>query len=156
MTQKPIHLFWAVICLLLGAFLGFVTVRNLYTIVRALIVCGWSVVTPQWAWLVASLFPFSFLALYFIWAASNGFARAAGRRTIKPRIGWGALVSGFFIIFFVVYDYFAPGTRALRAYTPEEAAGVMAFKVLIAGLGITLMCWALSRKPSKREPPARR
>jgi hypothetical protein len=154
MARKPVHLFWGIVSLLVGAYFGYATARIAYIAGRNFCLFRWRLATRGWVWFILSFFPLSALAAYFIWVARNQFQQAGGQQGNKTRVRWGRLVLGFCIAFGALQSHFAPGLNALRPDNEAQAAGMFVATVVIVVIGIALMCLAFKPKSPKKEIPA--
>ena len=141
MARNPVHMFWGIISVLVGAWFGYVTVRNLFSF-------NWrSIANAECLRLLAMVVPFAALAVYFIWLGKNQLRRAGGQEVPRPRVRWGRLLLGFLIVFFILKGHFAPGPNAHKPVNESEAQGMFFFTMTIAAAGTLLMAFAL--RPAK-------
>jgi len=86
-------MFWGIVSVLVGSWFGYTTARNLFSF-------SWSsVANPECRWLLASLLPFSAMAVYFVWVGKNQLQRAGGQEVKKPQFRWGRFLFGLYLTF---------------------------------------------------------
>ena len=136
-------MFWGVVSVLVGAWLGYAAMRNLLYL-------HWRIANAEVAWFMASVVPVSALAVYFVWLGKNQLQRAGGEEVPKPRFRWGKLLLGFCLVFFALKGHFAPGPNTLKPDNDTEAQGMLVAMVAMVSVGTVLM--ALAFRPIKRVP----
>jgi hypothetical protein len=141
LAGKLKHLFWGAVSILVGAFFGYATARNL---LRS------SAIATRDGWILAACFLFAATAVYFVWVGNNQLQRASGQDVKKPRLRWGKLLLGFWIAFISLKAHFEPGPNALRADNEAEAGGMLLATLLTMGVGLLLM--VLAFRPPKEKP----
>jgi len=131
-------MFWGIVSVLVGSWFGYATARNLFF-------SSWSsVVNPECRWLLASLLPFSAMAVYFVWVGKNQLQRAGGQEVKKPQFRWGRLLSGFYLTFFALKSHFAPGLNRFKPDNDAQAIGMSGANVMILSVGVLLLAFAFS------------
>jgi len=134
-------MFWGIISVLVGAWFGYVTARNLFSF-------GWrNIANADSLWLLASLVPLSAMTVYFVWLGRNELQRASGKEVKKPRLRWGRLLLGFCMIFFALKGHFAPAPNAFKADNDMQTLGMLGSTVVMTSVGVLLMAFAL--RPAK-------
>ena len=152
--RRPVHLFWGIVCLLIGAYFGFAAARAIYITGHGFFVLHVDVLTRMWIWFLASSLPMSAAAAFFIWLAARQLQRASGQKAGAAKIRWGRFVLGSCMVFFALKGHFAPSTSSLRADNAAQALGMLITTLIIIVIGITLVCLAFNPKSPKKEMPA--
>jgi hypothetical protein len=136
-------MFWGIVSVLVGALLGYVTVRNLFFV-------DWRFTSAKAVWHLASLVPFSAQTVYFVWLGKNELQRAGGQKTPKPQFRWGRLLLGSCLVFFALKGYFSPPPNALKLENAMQALGTIFPMMVMLTVGTMLMAYAF--KPVKPKP----
>ena len=152
--RRPIHLFWGIACLLIGAYFGYLAVRTVYITGRAFFVFHCDIASREWIWLSATFLPISFTAAFFVWLAARQLHRASGERAKPPKVRWGRFVLGFWIVFVALKLHFDPGSRASRADNAEQAVAMLAPRLVLFLVGVVLMFLAFRSNSPRREMPS--
>jgi len=144
-ARKPLHTFFGIVLVLLGAFFAFNTARNVFHLAgikRGLLD----------AWLMSELLLSALLGAFCIWVGSNELKRAGGEQVRKTRFRWGRLLAGVFIVFMSLRSHFHPDANSLKADNDAQAAGMLIATCAIALAGLALIAYAF--KPRKQEAPS--
>jgi RsiW-degrading membrane proteinase PrsW (M82 family) len=152
--RRPIHLFWGIVCLLIGAYFGYLAARTIYVIGRSFLVLHVDITTRVWIWYSATLLPTSAAAAFFVWLAARQFHRASGQTAIPLKVRWGRFVLGLYIAFFGAKVHFDPVFSTFRPDSPVQVLTMLVLTLAMLIIGITLMCLAFKPKSSTREMPA--
>jgi hypothetical protein len=106
-NQKPLHLFFGIVLVILGGAFGLVVAAGAFVSIR-------SANMPDLS-KMGRLIIFAALGAFCIWNGTNEFRRATGQEVNKPKFRWGRLLAGTYILFFSLNSHFAPSPNALKA-----------------------------------------
>jgi len=143
-NRKPLHLFFGIVLVILGAAFGLLAARASFQYVHARVLPGY--------WFAGGMILFILLGAFFVWIGANELRRATGQIVKKPKFRWGRLLTGAYFVFFSLHSHFAPSPNSLKADNDAEAFGMLISTILMVSIGLVLM--ALAFKPRKMEVTA--
>jgi hypothetical protein len=141
-SKKPLHLFLGIVLILLGALFGLAVAKVTFNFIQ----------NPghfSKPWLIGEQVLRIGLGAFCVWIGSRQFQRATGHEVKMPRVRWGRMLAGTWLVFFSLESHFAPSPNALRADNESEAAGMMIATMLAVLAGMLLV--AYSFKPQKSQ-----
>jgi FtsH-binding integral membrane protein len=141
-SNKSLHLFLGIVLICLGSLLGLAVAKVTFNFIR----------NPDrfsTQWLIGEQVLRIGLGAFCVWIGSREFQRATGQVVKEPRLRWGRMLAGTWLVFFSLESHFSPSPRALRADNESEAAGMLIATMLVVFAGMLLV--AYSFKPQKSQ-----
>jgi cytochrome bd-type quinol oxidase subunit 2 len=141
-TKKPLHLFLGIILIFLGALIGFLMAGVTFNFIRN----PDRFTTP---WLIGEQVLRIGLGAFCVWMGSREFQRATGQDVKMPRVRWGRMLAGTWLLFFSLKSHISPSPNDLKADNDAEASGMLIATILMVSVGLWLI--AASFKPRKSQ-----
>lgn len=142
-NKKPLHLFLGIVLIFLGALFGLIVAKVTFNLIRN----PGSFSNP---WLIGEQVLRIGLGAFCVWIGSREFQRATGQDVKMPRVRWGRMLAGTWLLFSSLESHIAPSPNALRADNESQAAGMLIATISMVVAGLWLI--ASSLKPSKSQP----